>query len=100
MPIPGGTVLPTPYFLMVIPMAALIWGLVGLLNDEYKEDAARCVAGLILALAGILLMVVAVATDPARRAAQEATDAQTIRTKMTPQELKDWRNEKLERFRQ
>ena len=98
-PIPGGIMLPTPYFLMVIPVAALIWGLVGLLNEEYKEDTARCVAGLVLSVAGILLMVVAVATDPARKAAQDAADAQMVRIKMNPQQLNDWRNEKLQRYR-
>ena len=99
-PMPGGIVLPTPYFVLVIPAAALVWGLVGLLSEEYREDTARCVAGLVLAVAGILLLVVAVATDPARKAAQEAADAQLVRTKMTPQQLNNWRNEKLERFRQ
>jgi hypothetical protein len=99
-PIPGGAVLPTPYFLLVIPVAALIWGLIGLLKEEYREDTARCLAGLVLAVAGILLMVVAVVTDPARKAAQQAADAQLVRNKMTPQQLNNWRNEKLERFRQ
>lgn len=99
-PVPGGSMLPTPYFLAVIPIAALVWGLIGLLNEEYREDTARCVAGLVLAVASILLMVVAVATDPARKAAQDAADAQMVRTKMTPQQLNDWRNEKLERYRQ
>jgi len=99
-PMPGGIVLPTPYFLLVIPGAALVWGLIGLLNEEYKEDTARCVAGLVLAVASILLMVVAVATDPSRKAAQVAADAQMGRIKMTPQQLNNWRNEKLGRFRQ
>jgi len=99
-PLPGGIVLPTPYFLLVIPGAALVWGLIGLLNEEYKEDTARCVAGLVLAVASILLMVVAVATDPSRKAAQVAADAQMGRIKMTPQQLNNWRNEKLGRFRQ
>jgi len=99
-PLPGGIFLPTPYFLFVIPAAALVWGMIGLLNEQYKEDTARSVAGLILAVAGILLMVVAVATDPSRKAAKEAAEAQMSRIKMTPQQLNNWRNEKLERFRQ
>lgn len=98
-PVPGGVGFPTPYILMIIPAAALVWGAVGLLNEEYREDRPQCVAGLLLAFAAAALMLVAVATDPARKAAEDAANAQMRRIKMTPGELENWRNEKLERYR-
>jgi len=98
-PVPGGAAFPTPYILLVIPVAALVWGVVGLVNEEYREDRTQCVAGVLLAVAAATLMLVAVATDPAKKAAEEAANAQMKRTKMTPQELENWRNEKLERYR-
>lgn len=98
-PLPGGTVLPTPYLMMIIPAAAMFWGAVGLLSEEHRDDRPQCLAGVAVAAVCAILLIVAVATDPARKAAEEAARAQTIRTQMTPEQLNNWRNERLERFR-
>lgn len=46
-----------------------------------------------------ILMIVAVYTDPARLAEAEAARMQGVRDNMTPEQLKHWRDERLQKFR-
>jgi hypothetical protein len=95
-PLPGGTFLPTPYLLLIIPLIAVFWGVVGYLREELQSERNRSMIGVGLAILATVLMFVAVQTDPARRAELEALRAQTERQTMTPAERERRRLEMLQ----
>ncbi len=97
--LPSGGFFPTPYLLMIIPAVAIFWGALGAYAKEYAEDRLRCLMGIGIAALACLLLLVAVYTDPARLAEAEAARIQSTREKMTPQQLEQWRNEKLNKFK-
>lgn len=98
--IPFGTAhLATPYLLMIIPIIAVFWGVLGMMREEMQAERNRSLMGIGLAIAAAVLMVIAVQTDPARLEEQRALAEQQMRQNMTPAELEQWRRDRLERFR-
>jgi Zn-dependent membrane protease YugP len=70
----------------------------GMVTGENQQDRYRCLMGIGVALAACVLLFVAVFTDPVRVAAAEEARTQGAREKMTPAELKQWREQKLQKF--
>ena len=95
---PWGSYFPTPYLLLVAPVVSVLWGLMGMVSGEDQQDRYRCLIGMAVAALACVLMIVAVYTDPVRLAAAEEARTQAAREKMTPAELKQWREQKLQKF--
>jgi hypothetical protein len=96
--LPWGGYFSTPYLLLLIPLVSIFWGVVGMLTKEHRDDRPRCLIGMGVAVLSIVMMILAVFTDPARLAEAEASRVQNVRDKMTPEQLKQWREEKLQKF--
>jgi len=94
----GGTYVPIPYFFVIVPLIALIWGCVGLFGRAYLHEKVRNLPGIALALIAIGLAYLSVQTDPARQAAIETQQNLDQRQQMTPEELQEWRREQLRQF--
>lgn len=93
--------LPTPLILLVIPVVGGAWGIIGMQQQSdgrtpYRTIWRRSVAGVGIAIVSCVLAVVAWQTDPARIAEQEARQSQ--QQDMTPEELEQWRQQRLERY--
>ena len=93
----AGFGLRTPLVLLVIPVIAAAWGVAGLLSSEEKPARNRSMTAIGLAVLTCALGVIAWQTDPARIAEREAQEAQHQRDAMTPEELEQWRQERLSR---
>lgn len=91
----GGAYIPIPYALLVIVALSVFWSVRGFIKEEDPSDRNRCFIGLGMAIATIILIFVAVYTDPHRLAAIEARKVQAERDDMTPAQLQQWRLEKL-----
>lgn len=97
-PLAGGSYLPTPYVLLIVPIIAIFWGVLGFIREEMQSDRNRSIAGVGLAIVAAVLMFVAVQTDPARVAEQRAMQDMQQRENMTPAERAAWRKEKLGQY--
>lgn len=98
--LPWGGFFPTPYLFLVIPAVAFFWSGVGLLGKDYVDGRKNCWYGIVLGLAATVLIFVAVHTDPARVAEQKALDELQQRNKMSTEQMRQWREQKLDKFRQ
>lgn len=83
------------YVLMLLPALGVLWSFIGLVQRR-QGDLRRAALGLVLSLAAAGL---GIATIAARNAQLEsaAPAADSDRTQLGPQELGDWRREKLRR---
>ena len=81
--------IPMPLVLVFIPAISIIWAIVGLTSEKYYDDRSKCFVGLGLALVGVLLGVVAWATDPAAKAEDNTSTVQEQREQMTPEEFRE-----------
>lgn len=86
---------PIAHFILLVPIFGLLFAVIGLLGQEYREDRSKAARGLVLGLATIALGIAVIATDPALDA--EAAAATDERLDMNEEELRDWRIEKLDR---
>jgi len=86
---------PTVFPVLVFPVFAFIWGVIGALGKPYRADASRAVSGIVLAVVtfGLGYLVV----NGSREVESPAPEAADPRLQMTPQELKQWRSDKLNR---
>ncbi len=83
---------PTVYSLLPFPILGLVWGIVGAIGKQYRADAGRALIGIVLSLAGLGIAYSGVLQNPRTPEPDATTDP---RLQMTPQELKEWRSEKL-----
>lgn len=97
-PLPGGQYFPTPYLTLLVPAIAIFWSVLGMFGKEYYEDRRRCLIGLGIALASCVMLIFAVYSDPARLAERDAARVQSERDNMTPEQLKQWREQKMKKF--
>lgn len=95
----AGRYLPTPLVLMIVPAFAVLWAVVSLSREKYAKDRSKAMAGIAVALATVVLGAVAVYTDPARAEELRAAQEQTERENMSPAELEQWRQERLNKYR-
>ena len=97
---PGtGSLLYIPYVLMIVPVIAIVWSVVGFVGADYQADRSKAGIGLALAVVCIVLGVVAVRTDPARTAAEKARmEAERLKN-ASPDEIKAKREEMLNKFK-
>ena len=98
-PLPWGGFFPTPYLLLIVPAVAAFWAVIGLVREDYEEERRRCFIGLGIALVTCVLAFVAIYTDPARLAEIESVRSQTTRGSLTGDELREWRKQKLDKFK-
>lgn len=92
------TFIPTTIFTAVFPLFSIIWAVTGIVRIEYDEDRAKCYYGIALSALTLILIVVAVVTDPARNQRDEAQSLQEQREGLSEEELEDWRQQQLERY--
>ena len=97
-PLTGDTYLPTPYVLLIIPIIAVFWGILGYMREEMLSDRNRSMMGIGLAIVATVLMFVAVQTDPARIEELRVLQEQQARQNMTPAQREQWRRERLQRY--
>jgi hypothetical protein len=97
---PGtGSFLYIPYVLMVVPLIAIVWSIMGFVGADYQYDRPKAGIGMGLAILCIILGVVAVKTDPARTAAEKARiEAERLKS-ATPDEIKEKRETLLNKFK-
>jgi hypothetical protein len=95
-----GSYYPTPYFIFIIVAVATLWSFYGVAKEEYLANRLRSLIGLGIAVLTTILIFVAVATDPYLDAAKDSEQEQDTRQQMTPEELRQWRQERLNRFQQ
>ncbi|MFP4191057.1 MAG: hypothetical protein ACLFU6_03195 [Candidatus Hydrogenedentota bacterium] len=93
--------LPTPLILLIIPLVGAAWGIFGMKAQSdgrtpYRTIWRRSMAGVGIAIVSCVIGVFAWQTDPARIADQEARQNQ--QQEMTPEELEQWRQQRLERY--
>lgn len=93
---PGGQVILTPYFLMVVPIIAIIWGMLGLTSMDYMADKTRSLLGVLIGGAALVLCVTALMRDP--HAAADNLQVET-RDGYSRPELATWREKMLEKHR-
>ena len=98
-PLGGTNYIPTTLAVMVFPILSIIWAGVGLYKDEYFRDRPRCFMGIGLAIVGAVLAVVAMVTDPAT-SAESQIELQNVRQELTPEQLKEWREKELQKYKQ
>ncbi len=91
---PWDDAFPAVYAMLVFPVFAFIWGVVGVLGKQFRADAGRAALGIVLSLIGFGLAYAVIAADRAS-AAEEPSTAVDERLEMTPQELQEWRSDKL-----
>ncbi|MBI5094136.1 MAG: hypothetical protein HZB26_17050 [Candidatus Hydrogenedentes bacterium] len=88
-----------PYFVMLVPLIAIAWGIAALTGADYVLDRPKAYIGLGLSIVCIIMGVVAVQTDPARKAAEAARiEAERLKS-ATPEEIKAKREGVLNRFK-
>jgi hypothetical protein len=97
--LPWGGYLPTPIPLMIIPVISLFWSVMGYFDKENQDNKNRCYIGLGIALLSVVLLVAAIFTDPARKAEADEKKVQDQRNQMSTEQLKKWRQEKLQKFK-
>jgi hypothetical protein len=97
--LPWGGHLPTPIPLMIIPAMSLFWSVLGYFDKENQDSKNRGYIGLGIALLSVLLLVAAIFTDPARKTEADEKKVQDQRNQMSTEELKKWRQEKLQKFK-
>jgi predicted PurR-regulated permease PerM len=87
-----------PIAAMVVSAIAVSWAMVGMLRGQFYAERARCLGGLALAIAAVVLACLAIYFDPARRAKQASLIEMQQRQQMTPEELAQWRRQRLGRY--
>lgn len=90
---PWNPSLPTAYILVVLPIFGLLWGIVGLIGKQFAGERHKAWTGLVLSALTVGLAYVVMTTDPAR--GNERPNDVDQRLQMSPQELRDWRSDKL-----
>jgi hypothetical protein len=85
---------PAAYAILVFPVFALIWGLIGAIGQPYRADAGRAIAGIVLSLLTFGVGYANLTSDEAVQV-EQPTDETDERLEMTPQELQEWRSERL-----
>ena len=94
--LPGDMVLYTPMVLLAVPGMAILWAVIGLRSEEEPpEQRPRCIGGIVLAGATILLSFYAVFSDPIRQTEQDLREMRLERDGMTSEELGEWRQRVL-----
>lgn len=89
---PWDPAFPTAFVLLVFPLFGIIWGLIGLIGKQFAGDRTKALAGVVLSILTAGVAYVVMVNDPAPEPATTQTDE---RLNMTPQELQEWRSEKL-----
>lgn len=97
--LPGGGEILTPYILLIVPILAVVWGVVGMMSMDYMADKTRCLVGIFVGCLTATLCLAALRTDPAEKGKQELYRIEQTRDAMTTDELSAWRNTILERHR-
>jgi len=97
-PLPWGGFFYTSYAFMTIPLVSLFWTVLGFKGKDYIDDRPKCYIGIGVAVVACLLAVVAVFTDPARRLELNAQREEAARKAMTPNQLENWREQKLQKY--
>ena len=63
-PLSGTNSLPTGYIFLLIPLFAIAWGVVALINPKYRRNRSRAVAGIAVAMVAAVLSIIAIRTAP------------------------------------
>jgi hypothetical protein len=98
-PLGGPTMIPTGYILFVFPLLGIMWGIIGIIKEEYFKDRPKCLAGLGISLAGVLVAFGAVwAGQSVDVAAPLPREVQRRTEDMSTEQLQQWRERALQRY--
>ena len=99
--VPGFRSLLQPWpaiMVMVISVLAMGWTVYGVMHGKFITELTRCLAGSLVAILAIILAVVIIVKDPARRVEQEAAAAREQRLHMNSKEREQYRKDRLGQF--
>jgi hypothetical protein len=96
--LPGGGYIPTPYFLLIIPVFALFWAAVGIYQEKFFTDRLRVLPGVGLALFNVLVSIGVVQID-VKLPSVETTQEKDSRAAMDEKKLETWRDNMLDKYR-
>jgi hypothetical protein len=86
---------PLAMALIAFPILSLVWGVIGVIGKQYRADAGKAFIGIILSLLTFGMAYADFARD--EPVDETTTPVANERMQMTPQELKEWRSQKLRR---
>ena len=95
----GGAYFPMAYIVVFLPLLAFVWASIGLTYAQFWEDREKCLVSSGLGILAIIMLFGSWFTDPVREAEQQAEVAVRTRDDMNAQELAEWREGILSRYR-
>lgn len=98
MPMGANAYLPTHIVPILMAAVAVAWAIFGMYTQRYFDERAKCIISLGVAVVIVVISVIGIVTDPARREALETRALEDARGSMTQEELEDWRNDVLNRY--
>ncbi len=90
---PWDPAFPTAFVLLVFPVLSVLWGLIGVIGKQFAGDRGKAFAGLVFAAVTFALAYLIVSNEPPRT--DNPPTPADERLQMTPEELQEWRSEKL-----
>jgi hypothetical protein len=97
----AGKGIPTAYIVLVLPLLAIAWSALGLFTRWTTDHKGLNFIGLSIALATIALTFLAVRPQASvlnLNPGEPAAAKETQRANQTPEQLKEWRKDMLERY--
>ncbi|HOF41807.1 MAG TPA: hypothetical protein PLD73_17185 [Candidatus Hydrogenedentes bacterium] len=95
----GGDYFPMAYIVVFLPLLAFVWALIGLTYAKFWEDREKCLVSTGLGILAIIMLFGSWFTDPVRQAEEQTAIAIRTRDDMNAQELAEWREGILNRYR-
>lgn len=98
-PLGGPTMIPTGYVLFVFPLLGIVWGIIGFVKEEYFKDRFKCLVGLGVSMAAVLVAFSAVWAGQSVRVEAPLPREVLRRTEdMTTEQLQQWRERALQKY--
>ncbi len=94
-----GSYFPMAYIVVFLPLLAFAWAFIGLTYAKFWEDREKCLVSTGLGILAIVMLFGSWFTDPVRHVEHQTEIAVRTRDVMDAEELADWREGILNRYR-
>lgn len=94
-----GSYFPMAYIVVFLPLLSFAWAFIGLTYAKFWEDREKCLVSSGLGILAILMLFGSWFTDPVRYVEHQTEIAVKTRDSMDSEELADWREGILSRYR-
>ncbi|MFO7975055.1 MAG: hypothetical protein R6V12_10525 [Candidatus Hydrogenedentota bacterium] len=94
-----GSYFPMAYIVVFLPLLSFVWAFIGLTYAKFWEDREKCLASSGLAILCIVMLFGSWFTDPVRYVERQSEIAIRTRDDMNSDELAEWREGVLNRYR-